>query len=85
MFHAAKRSADHCIGEGMGGIECRYPDGERLPYAKMARPPCDLLPGANQPGGHARHSPLACLSGGLDMQIDAPGEIENPFDGRFDR
>ena len=58
--------------------------GETLPYSEMRRLPGDLFVQTDQSSRDSSHCSLACLFGGLDMQVDAPCKIETEFYGSKD-
>ncbi len=77
VFHAAEGAADHGVCEMAGAVERGHADSERLPDAEVTSPPGDFLAGANESGRDASHGLFPGGGGGLRVEVDAAGEVED--------
>jgi hypothetical protein len=65
-------------------VESRDAAGKILADAEVARAPCDLIAERKQAGGLAADRALAGGCGGVNVGVDAPGEVKASFRRRRD-
>lgn len=80
VFKRPKRPANHLVLKISRAIHRSNLARELLPDTKMFRAPRHLIPQPNQARSHTRHRALARFSSALNMQVNAPRQVETPFD-----
>ena len=82
MAEAPKAPAHHAILKIVRALISRDAAGMCQSESEVAALPRNLLPRADQPGGHAGNGPLAAPVRRGHVQIDAAREIEAALDWR---
>jgi hypothetical protein len=85
VVKAHKGSVNLRIAKMAGPVERSDAACEALPNEKVSGFPCDLLTGPNEAGSYAFNSSFSDSVHGLNMQIDAPREIETDLNASSNR